>query len=86
MSPGAKSVLFLIYQRFFLQYLKNFFMLDYGFCKVHVYIPLGSQKTPESGRKVKDVPGGFPKSDLLGVTVAHIHVAAQRFWQYEIIR
>ncbi len=26
---------------------------------------------------VKDVPGGFPKSDLLGVTVALIHVAAQ---------
>ena len=31
----------------------------------------------------KDVPGGFPKSDLLGVTVALIHVAEQRFWQYE---
>ena len=33
----------------------------------------------------KDVPGGFPKSDLLGVTVALIHVAAQRFlavWPY----
>ncbi len=28
---------------------------------------------------LKDVPGGFPKSDLLGVTVALIHVAAQRF-------
>ncbi len=27
----------------------------------------------------KDVPGGFPKSDLLGVTVALIHVAGQRF-------
>ncbi len=26
---------------------------------------------------LKDVPGGFPKSDLLGVTVALIHVAAQ---------
>ncbi len=25
------------------------------------------------------MPGGFPKSDLLGVTVALIHVAAQRF-------
>ncbi len=24
---------------------------------------------------LKDVPGGFPKSDLLGVTVALIHVA-----------
>ncbi len=23
----------------------------------------------------KDVPGGFPKSDLLGVTVALMHVA-----------
>ena len=29
--------------------------------------------------KVKDVPGGVPKSDLLGVSVALIHVAAQRF-------
>ncbi len=29
--------------------------------------------------KVKDVPGGFPKSDLFGVTVALIHEAAQRF-------
>ena len=28
----------------------------------------------------KDVPGGFPKSNLLGVTVALIHVAAQRFF------
>ncbi len=27
---------------------------------------------------LKDVPGGFPKSDLLGVTVALIHVAGQR--------
>ncbi len=30
-------------------------------------------------KDLKDVPGGFPKSDLLGVTVALIHVAAQRF-------
>ncbi len=29
--------------------------------------------------RFKDVPGGFPKSDLLAVTVALIHVAAQRF-------
>ena len=27
----------------------------------------------------KDVPGGFPKSDLLGVTVARIHVVGQQF-------
>ena len=27
----------------------------------------------------KDVPGGFPKSDLLGVTVALIHVVGQQF-------
>ncbi len=27
------------------------------------------------GYQIKDVPGGFPKSDLLGVTVALIHVA-----------
>ena len=29
--------------------------------------------------EIKDVPGGIPKSDLLGVTVALIHVAGQRF-------
>ena len=28
---------------------------------------------------IKDVPGGFPKSDLLGVTVAPIHVVGQQF-------
>ncbi len=28
---------------------------------------------------IKDVQGGIPKSDLLGVTVALIHVAGQRF-------
>ncbi len=27
----------------------------------------------------KDVPGGFPKSDLLGVTVGLIHVVGQQF-------
>ncbi len=32
----------------------------------------------------QDVPGGFPKSDLLGVTVAFIHVVGQQFWQYEM--
>ena len=26
---------------------------------------------------IKDVPGGIPKSDLLGVTLARIHVAGQ---------
>ena len=26
---------------------------------------------------IKDVPGDIPKSDLLGVTVARIHVAGQ---------
>ncbi len=28
---------------------------------------------------LKDVPGGFPKGDLLGVTVALIHVVGQQF-------
>ncbi len=32
----------------------------------------------------KDGPGGIPKSDLLGVTVARIHVAGHDFWQYEM--
>ncbi len=35
-------------------------------------------QTMEDGA-LKDVPGGFPKSDLLGVTVALIHVVGQRF-------
>ncbi len=31
---------------------------------------------------LKDVQGGIPESDLLGVTVALIHVAGQRFFCY----
>ncbi len=34
------------------EYLKYWHLLAYGFCKIHVYIHLGSQKTPEIGRKV----------------------------------
>ena len=30
-------------------------------------------------QQFKDVQGGIPKSDLLGVTVALIHVAGQQF-------
>ncbi len=41
--------------------------------------PLLMNSLQLKGKLVKDVPGGFPKSDLLGVTVALIHVAAQRF-------
>ncbi len=32
-------------------------------------------KNQSGDQLFKDVPGGFPKSDLLGVTVALIHVA-----------
>ena len=28
-------------------------------------------------KEFKDAPGGIPKSDLLGVTVARVHVAGQ---------
>ncbi len=35
------------------EYQKYCSLLAYGFCKIHLYNPLGSQKTPESGRKVK---------------------------------
>ena len=40
-------------------------------------IPAHTLSTPWANFRltnVKDVPGGFPKSDLLGVTVALIHV------------
>ena len=33
--------------------------------------------------RLKDVPGGIPKNNLLGVTVARIHVDND-FWQYEM--
>ena len=33
---------------------------------------------------IKHVPTSIPKSDLLHVTMAVIHVAGQRFWQYEM--
>ncbi len=36
-------------------------------------------RCPYSHITVKDVPGGFPKIDLLGVTVALIHVVGQQF-------
>ncbi len=39
----------------------------------------GSVSLQIGADRLKDVPGGFPKSDLLGVTVALIHVAGQRF-------
>ncbi len=43
----------------------------------------GSEQVPSTGFRplffIKDVPGGFPKSDLLGVTVALIHVVGQQF-------
>ncbi len=39
----------------------------------------GDGKSNSFSLFVKDVPGGFPKSDLLGVTVALIHVVGQQF-------
>ena len=50
-EPGCKECTFLIEHRVVEEYLKYCCQLAYGFCKIHVYIPLGSQKTPESGRK-----------------------------------
>ena len=47
------------------------------------YISPGSKKTPETSMKFKDVLMFLPKSDLLGVIMAVIQVAGQRFWQYE---
>ena len=37
-------------------------------------------------KNVKDVPGGFPKSDLLGVTVALIHVVGQQLQRQLALR
>ncbi len=51
--------------------------------------PEGNQLLPNSSMRIKEIPNqcnffkdapGIPKSDLLGVTVALIHVAGQRFW------
>ncbi len=51
-EPGCKECSFLIDHRVVEEYLKYCRLLAYGFCKSHVYILLGSQKTPESSRKV----------------------------------
>ena len=48
------------------------------FCDGKVDCPDGKDEVSCNKMLLKDVPGGFPKSDLLGVTVALIHVAAQR--------
>ncbi len=37
------------------------------------------KKVQSQNLGIKDVQGGFPKSDLLGVTVAIIHVVGQQF-------
>ena len=39
--------------------------------------PLAQGTWPSDYPVIKDVPGGIPKSHLLGVTVALIHVAGQ---------
>ncbi len=52
-EPGCKLCTFLIDHRVVEEYLKYCHQLAYGFCKIHIYILLGSQKTPEGGRKVK---------------------------------
>ncbi len=52
-EPGCKECTFLNDHCVVEEYLKHSCLLAYGFSKIHVYILLGSQKTPESGRKVK---------------------------------
>ena len=59
-EPGCKERTFLIDHRVVEEYLKYCRLLAYGFCKIHVYILVGSQKTPKSGRKVNSI--GFRKS------------------------
>ncbi len=54
-EPGCKEWTFLIDHRVVEEYLKYCRLLACGFCKIHFYILLGSQKTPESGRKVKGI-------------------------------
>ncbi len=56
-EPSCKECTFLIDHRVVEEYLKYCCLLADGFCKIHVYIPLGSQKTPESGRKVNNMLG-----------------------------
>ena len=52
-EPGCKECTFLIGHRVVEDYLKCSRLLSYGFCKIHHYILPGSQKTPESIRRVK---------------------------------
>ncbi len=64
-ESGWKECTFLIDHRVVEEYLNYCHLLAYSFCKIHVYILLGSQKTPESGRKVKTIQAiGFVVTEL----------------------
>ena len=52
-EPWCKECTFSIDHRVVEDYLKYCCLLTYGFYKIHRYILPGSQKTPESNRKVK---------------------------------
>ncbi len=52
LEPWCKECTFLISHRVVEDYLEYSCLLAYGFCKIHHYIPPGSQKTPESIRRV----------------------------------
>ncbi len=54
-EPWSEECTFTIDHRVVEDYLKYWRLLAYGFYKIHRYILLGSQKTPESSRKVKIV-------------------------------
>ncbi len=53
LEPWCKECTFLISHRVVEDYLEYSRLLNYGFYKIHYYIPPGSQKTPESIRRVK---------------------------------
>ncbi len=52
-ASDTRMIFFLIGHHVVEESLKYCQLLAYGFCKIHFYILLGSQRTPESGRKVK---------------------------------
>ncbi len=58
-ESGCKKCTFLIDHRVVEEYLKYWRLLAYGFCKIHVYILLGSQKTPEGSTKVLKAISGL---------------------------
>ncbi len=65
LEPRCKECTFFIGHRAVEDYLKYCHLLATGFCEIHHYILPGSQKTPESIRRVNR--HSFPYKKMIGL-------------------